>query len=111
MEGIKNIYFMTMLGLMAMVIAFITGTYALLVDYSVAIMVCILGYFLFFGLSEFLIYNGSIAARGPRVLPVSIPFFLTWWMIQKMKFGMCNLYDKCLRWLEKKTFAKIAYTL
>lgn len=100
-EEFTFVYLCTMLALIAMVIAFITGTYAVL-GYSsgLGIVVLVLGIILFFVLTEILIYLEKENLGGPQLLPLSISLFVVLQMIEKL-FHKCN-DAKCLTCRKRK---------
>ncbi|XP_004289128.1 PREDICTED: ankyrin repeat-containing protein At5g02620-like [Fragaria vesca subsp. vesca] len=99
-EAYIFLYAFTMLALIAMVIAFITGTYAVLGRSSwLGITVCVLGFLLFFVLAELLINDERAIMEDPiRLLPLSLSSVFFFWLGMKMFYGIRKLYYKCL-WL------------
>lgn len=98
-EAFSFAYFFTMLALISMVIAFITGTYAVLSHSSaLSIVVCVLGCVIFFGLSELLLYEeGIIGGERLQLVPLTISLVLVIWIMYKILHAMCKLFHKCLR--------------
>ncbi|KAL6220595.1 hypothetical protein ACLB2K_008351 [Fragaria x ananassa] len=97
-EAYFLLYTFTMLAMIATVIAFITGTYAVLGHSSrIGITVCVLGFFLFFVLVEFLIYDQRALVEPIRLLPSTLSWLFFSWLVMKMFYGIRKLYYKCLR--------------
>ncbi|KAL6222381.1 hypothetical protein ACLB2K_005773 [Fragaria x ananassa] len=97
-EAYLFIYAFTMLAMIAMVIAFITGTYAVLGHSSwLGITVCVLGFILFFALVEFMIYDQRAIMRATPLLPLTLSWLFFCWLAMKMFYGIRKLYYKCLR--------------
>ncbi|KAL6224602.1 hypothetical protein ACLB2K_003457 [Fragaria x ananassa] len=97
-EAYLFIYAFTMLAVIAMVIAFITGTYAVLGHSSwLGITVCVLGFILFFVLVEFLIYDQRGIVEPIGLLPLTLSSAFFYWLGMKMFYGIRKLYYKCLR--------------
>ncbi|KAL6224604.1 hypothetical protein ACLB2K_003459 [Fragaria x ananassa] len=98
-EAYYFLYALTMLAVIAMVIAFITGTYAVLGHSSwLGITVCVLGFILFFVLVEYLIYEErAITKQAIGLLPLTLSCLFIFWLGLKMFYGIRKLYYKCLR--------------
>ncbi|KAL6227135.1 hypothetical protein ACLB2K_001094 [Fragaria x ananassa] len=98
-EAYAFLYTFTMMAMIAMVIAFITGTYAVLGHSSrIGITVCVLGFILFFVIVELMIYDQRAIMRATvSLLPLTLSLFFFLWLGTKMFFGIRKLYNKCLR--------------
>nr|XP_011462752.1 PREDICTED: ankyrin repeat-containing protein At5g02620-like [Fragaria vesca subsp. vesca] len=87
----------TLLALVAMVIAFITGTYAVLGHSSgLGITICVLGSLLFFVLYEVMIYDETALRVAIPLVPLSIFFLLIFFLMIKMFAVMGKLRHLCV---------------
>lgn len=94
-KAFTYVYMCTMLALIAMVVAFITGTYVVLGHSSgLAIVACVLGLVLFFVLTECLTYDDDEEQR-PHCLPLIIVFWLVCETIAKLRL-ICRLVREML---------------
>ncbi|KAM5576098.1 hypothetical protein ABKV19_007126 [Rosa sericea] len=98
-EASVFLYLFTMLALIAMVIAFITGTYAVLGHSSrLGITVCVLGCVLFFVLFEFMVYDDRGVMETTLILvPFSITCLIFFWLVMKMFHVIRKLFYQCFR--------------